>query len=426
MSSYSESDMQSVFPFVGLAPTRGAQQAVARARARLDARSDPRWTGVTVGLAATMPLVLVGTIAMTALNPTPQAPQRPKLTGSDTGLVALNGALVSPVADEVPASAIETAAIDVPGSYVVRAGDTVISIARHFGLSTASVLALNGLSWSSLVFPNQVLRLTKADGPIATAPIEGTGVASLSVTPIAPAAPTTSKPAATAAAKPAPPKAKAPAAPPKAAASVSFTYTIAGGDTITSIARKFGVTVAAILSTNGLTASSIIYAGRKLTIPGVTGPATTSTAGTGGSTQAGAGAVALTPSMATNARIVVAVGRSLGVPNYGIVIALAAAAQESGLEDLDYGDQDSVGLFQQRPSAGWGTIAQLENPTYAAQLFYGGPHKPNRGKTRGLLDIPGWQSMSVTQAAQAVQDSAYPNAYAKWQSSAEAWLAELG
>jgi len=131
-------------------------------------------------------------------------------------------------------------------------------------------------------------------------------------------------------------------------------------------------------------------------------------------------------SIEQNARTIIAVGRSRGVPNYGIVVALAAALQESGLQNLDYGDRDSVGLFQQRPSAGWGTVAQLVNPTHAAELFYGGPSNPNRGKTRGLLDIPHWQSMSVTQAAQAVQNSAYPNAYAKWEGAARAWLTRLG
>jgi hypothetical protein len=96
--------------------------------------------------------------------------------------------------------------------------------------------------------------------------------------------------------------------------------------------------------------------------------------------------------------------------------------QESSLQNLNYGDRDSLGLFQQRPSAGWGTPAQLTTTTYASKLFFGGPSNPNRGITNGLLDIPGWQSMTVTQAAQAVQKSAYPDAYAKWEASAWVWL----
>jgi hypothetical protein len=108
------------------------------------------------------------------------------------------------------------------------------------------------------------------------------------------------------------------------------------------------------------------------------------------------------------------------------VIALAAAAQESGLRNLNYGDRDSLGLFQQRPSAGWGAPSQLLEPGYAARLFFGGPKNPNAANTRGLLDIPGWQSMTVSQAAQAVQFSAYPDAYAKWETGARAWLKDLG
>ena len=99
--------------------------------------------------------------------------------------------------------------------------------------------------------------------------------------------------------------------------------------------------------------------------------------------------------------------------------------QESSLRNLNYGDRDSLGLFQQRPSTGWGTPAQVTDPVYATRLFFGGPSNPNAGITRGLLEIPGWQSMTVTQAAQAVQQSAYPDAYAKWETSARVWLDQL-
>jgi hypothetical protein len=121
----------------------------------------------------------------------------------------------------------------------------------------------------------------------------------------------------------------------------------------------------------------------------------------------------------------VQVGRELGISDFGIVIALATAMQESSLRNLDWGDLDSVGLFQQRPSAGWGSVEQLTTPDYAARLFYGGETNPNAGYTRGLLDISGWESMSLTDAAQRVQISAYPDAYAKWESAAWEWLAEL-
>jgi LysM repeat protein len=295
----------------------------------------------------------------------------------------------SAVAQTPAAAQVEIASV-VPATYTVVPGDTVSGIAGKFGLSTASVLAMNGLSWTSLIFPRQVLRLSAVARSVAPLP--------------APTGPATTL-----------------------ASSVTTRYTIVRGDTVTSIARRFGVTIQAILAANDLIASSIIYAGRTLVIPGEA-----QSAASGGSStatqpaQVGTPTGVLSASMAANVSLIIAVGRSRGVPPYGLVIALAAAMQESGLENLTYGDRDSVGLFQQRPSVGWGTVTQLENPTYAAELFFGGPSNPNKGRTRGLLDIPGWQSMTVTEAAQAVQVSATPNAYAKWESDARAWIAELG
>ncbi|MFD6152973.1 C40 family peptidase [Streptomyces sp. NPDC060243] len=105
-----------------------------------------------------------------------------------------------------------------------------------------------------------------------------------------------------------------------------------------------------------------------------------------------------------NAERIVATGISLGVPARGQVIALAVALQESGLRNLAYGDRDSVGLFQQRPSQGWGTAEEIRDPVHAATRFY-----------EALREVDGWQSLSLTQAAQAVQRSALPDAYAKWE-----------
>jgi hypothetical protein len=126
-----------------------------------------------------------------------------------------------------------------------------------------------------------------------------------------------------------------------------------------------------------------------------------------------------------NAQIIIDVGRELGVPDYGIVIALATAMQESSLRNINWGDRDSVGLYQQRPSTGWGTVEELLDPAYATRLFLGGASNPNTGRTRGLLDVSGWETMTLTDAAQRVQISAYPQAYAKWEASAWAWLYEL-
>jgi murein DD-endopeptidase MepM/ murein hydrolase activator NlpD len=108
-----------------------------------------------------------------------------------------------------------------------------------------------------------------------------------------------------------------------------------------------------------------------------------------------------------NAATIITVGDQLAVPPRGWVIAVATAIQESNLHNLPGGDRDSIGLFQQRPSQGWGTPAQLQDPVYAATKFY----------TR-LLTINNWQTMPLTQAAQAVQRSAYPDAYAKWETYA--------
>jgi len=112
-----------------------------------------------------------------------------------------------------------------------------------------------------------------------------------------------------------------------------------------------------------------------------------------------------------NVEIIVTVGVRHGIPVRGQVIAVAVALQESGLRNLgdlgDHNDHDSLGLFQQRPSQGWGAPAQLMDPEYAASAFY-----------RKLVTIAGWQTMPLTVAAQAVQRSAHPHAYMKWESTA--------
>ncbi len=110
-----------------------------------------------------------------------------------------------------------------------------------------------------------------------------------------------------------------------------------------------------------------------------------------------------------NAIAIEVTGEQMEVPRRGREIALATALQESGLRNLDYGDRDSVGLFQQRPSQGWGSVEQLMDPVYAATRFYD-----------ALLEVPGWQELPLTEAAQAVQRSAYPNAYARWEPLASA------
>jgi hypothetical protein len=123
----------------------------------------------------------------------------------------------------------------------------------------------------------------------------------------------------------------------------------------------------------------------------------------------------LTPEQLANAQSIIATGKKLGIPPHGIAIALATAAQESSLRNLPGGDRDSVGLFQQRPSQGWGTVAQLRDPEFAATQFY-----------NALKKVPNWQNLPLTVAAQRVQRSAYPDAYAKWEPLANALVQQYG
>ncbi|MEU6081541.1 hypothetical protein [Streptomyces sp. NPDC047108] len=114
------------------------------------------------------------------------------------------------------------------------------------------------------------------------------------------------------------------------------------------------------------------------------------------------GTYRMEPEQAVNAATIEAVGSSRRLPERAITIALATAMQESGLRNIDYGDRDSVGLFQQRPSQGWGDARQIQDPVYAAGKFY--DH---------LVKVDGYASLPLTEAAQRVQRSGYPRAYAK-------------
>jgi D-alanyl-D-alanine carboxypeptidase-like protein len=133
------------------------------------------------------------------------------------------------------------------------------------------------------------------------------------------------------------------------------------------------------------------------------GPATETSTGSGGD---------LDGAQWANAKAIIDTGLSLHVPQKGLVVAIATAMQESTLRNLPGGDRDSVGLFQQR--AAWGTFAQRTDPAQSATMFFKGGH----GGQRGLLQVPGWEDMAVTVAAQAVQVSAFPTAYAKWETLA--------
>ncbi|WP_353827933.1 muramidase family protein [Agromyces sp. SYSU T0242] len=372
-----------------------------------------------------VPIALVSALAVTLglAQPADAAPQTVKRQPKPK---ALRGGTMAP-------RMAAPATTAVPAEVEVREGDTVSAIAERYGLATAEVLAENGLSWSSLIFPGQRLALP---GGTAAAAAE---------TP----------------------------------ADSGFTRRIvAPGDTIGAIAAEYGLDVDVVLSANGLGRTSLIFPGQSITIPGgatsggasdpAASPASDEHEVVAGDTLIGIGeqhgvtlehllelndlsresvilpgqrillrapAVAATSlaaldvpldeEMRANARIIIDVGRSLGVPEQGIVVALSAAAQESGLRNLRHGDLDSLGVFQQRPSQGWGSPEQVLDPVRAATAFYGGPASPNDGRMPGLLDVHGWASMPVADAAQAVQRSAHPARYGAWEASARRWLDEL-
>jgi hypothetical protein len=120
----------------------------------------------------------------------------------------------------------------------------------------------------------------------------------------------------------------------------------------------------------------------------------------------------------TNAAAIIGTGADLGIPVRGWIIALATAMQESSLHNEGNlgtaNNRDSLGLFQQRPSQGWGTEAQILDPVHASTAFY-----------QHLTTVTNLQTLPLTQAAQAVQRSAYPGAYAKWEKPADDLLTAM-
>ncbi|MCL1868830.1 MAG: hypothetical protein FWF90_00240 [Promicromonosporaceae bacterium] len=122
----------------------------------------------------------------------------------------------------------------------------------------------------------------------------------------------------------------------------------------------------------------------------------------------------LSPEQADNAALVAGISVQRALPPRAATIALATALQESKLINITYGDRDSLGLFQQRPSQGWGTAAQVQDPVWSTNKFYD-----------ALLRVPGYQNLDITVAAQKVQHSGYPSAYAQHEVRARAWASGL-
>ena len=122
----------------------------------------------------------------------------------------------------------------------------------------------------------------------------------------------------------------------------------------------------------------------------------------------------LAPDQAGNAALIAAVARSRGLPARAVTIALATAVQESKLRNISYGDRDSLGLFQQRPSQGWGTAEEILDPVRSTGVFYD-----------ALVRVEGYDALPVTDAAQRVQRSGFPLAYAQHEPAARAHASAL-
>ena len=287
----------------------------------------------------------------------------------------------------------------IPSEHTVLAGETLATVAKLYGLKLTVLLQANTLTESSLVFTGQKLKLKL--GPQSLTPAE-----SPTESPALAKKPAGAQPLSGGLSSKDPHR-------PSNVCQVHGFHTVKTGESISRIALVYGLTTQSVLAANALTWSEMIFVGQRIVIPGVHEikycPELTP----------------LTPEMRSNAKVIHRIGKTLGVSDYGIVIALATAMQESGIRNLTYGDRDSVGLFQQRPSAHWGSANQIMDPEYSARAFFGGKTSPTFGAARGLLDIKDWATKSLTQAAQAVQISAYPNAYAKWEQSAWVWFDEL-
>lgn len=130
--------------------------------------------------------------------------------------------------------------------------------------------------------------------------------------------------------------------------------------------------------------------------------------------------MAWSPEQLANARIIIQVGRQLGATDRDITIALMAGWQESGLRNLNYGDRDSIGMFQQRNA--WGSRADRLDPVKSTRMFFLGGAQGQRG----LFDFQNRNSWGLGQAAQKVQVSAFPDAYDKWEDESKQLLSELG
>ena len=132
------------------------------------------------------------------------------------------------------------------------------------------------------------------------------------------------------------------------------------------------------------------------------------------SATAGGSTTLVSPEQASNAAIIAGVSVQRGLVPRAASIALATAYQESGIRNLEYGHSDSLGLFQQRPSQGWGTKEQITDPWYSSGKFY-----------QALVKVKNWKTADINDVAQKVQRSAYPEAYRKHEKNARTLASSL-
>jgi len=433
------------------------------------------------GVMSSIPILMTSTLAAGVIASPGAASLTPSLSGSHDAQTQALDARPS-FADRLHTSFLPLAQVvlgatrpDLPATYAVQSGDTVSDIADRFGIPTPAVLALNGLGWNALVHEGQILKLSAEptkkrqasparvvnegylvqNGETASEIADRLGISTealLGHNNLTPdtviyagqfiALPGVIKPVVergNAASRA--PLTSTPTIIPASVSSSDEDETPSPPDDAQDI---FDAADIELVKTPALIKVQIPVKNPVVVIapppaPVVEKPAPASSpvaaeeedeveeaeASSGVGQPVSGSITPLNDERRGNAQIIINVGRELGVPDYGIVIALATAMQESSLRNLDWGDRDSLGLYQQRPSTGWGSAEQIMDEAYATRLFFGGPSNPNKGKTRGLLDFTGWANMALTDAAQRVQISAHPNAYAKWEASAWAWIYEL-
>lgn len=171
------------------------------------------------------------------------------------------------------------------------------------------------------------------------------------------------------------------------------------------------MTKAAIVAGGGILTVAVLVAGAYIALDTGVGPLPDPERC---SVNVGGHSAVLSPTQAENASLIAAVAARRGLPARAVTIAIATAYQESDLENLDGGDRDSLGLFQQRPSQGWGTEKQIMDPYYSSNAFYD-----------ALEQVDGYEDMEITDAAQLVQRSAFPEAYADHEADGRAIASAL-